>query len=158
MKNYDSKIIIIGIGNSGREDDGLGWAFLDEIRPKLPSHFDVEYRYQLQIEDAELISHYDKVYFVDAHKQILENGVIINPCLPKDVHGFSSHALHPETIQFLVNSVYDKNPESYIIGISGVSFELKMGLTSKGKDNLDKALSYFLNDFVKGNQPTSISQ
>lgn len=158
MKNCDSKIIIIGIGNSGREDDGLGWAFLDEIKPKLPTHFDVEYRYQLQIEDAELISHYDKVYFVDAHKQALENGVIISPCLPKDVHGFSSHALHPETIQFLVNSVYDKNPESYIIGISGGSFELKIGLTSKGKENLDKALSYFLNDFVKLMLPTNISQ
>ncbi len=36
MKNYDNKNIIIGIGNCGREDDGLGWAFLDEIKSKLP--------------------------------------------------------------------------------------------------------------------------
>ncbi len=149
MKKYECKTILIGIGNSGRQDDGLGWAFLDEIGPKLPPNFDVEYRYQLQIEDAELISHYENVFFVDAHKQVLENGVTIEKCLPIETHSFSSHALPPETILFLTKTVYDKNPESYIIGISGESFELEIGLTNNAKNNLDKGMSLFLNDFIK---------
>ena len=61
MKNLD-KIIIIGVGNSGRQDDGLGWAFLDEIKRKFPG-IKIEYKYQLQIEDADLISSYDTVFF-----------------------------------------------------------------------------------------------
>tara|TARA_R110000787_G_scaffold28923_2_gene78713 strand:- start:10701 stop:11177 length:477 start_codon:yes stop_codon:yes gene_type:complete len=158
MKNYDNKIIVIGIGNSGRQDDGLGWAFLDEITPKLPPNFDVEYRYQLQIEDAELISHYETVFFVDAHKQVLENGVIIEKCIPIETHSFSSHALPPETILFLAKTVYDKNPVSYIIGISGENFELNIGLTNKAKNNLEKAMSQFLNNFIKQKQATNISQ
>lgn len=157
MKNCDSNILIIGIGNSGREDDGLGWAFLDEIKPNLPAHFDIEYRYQLQIEDAELITHYKKVFFVDAHKNI-ERNVIIEKCLPRDTHSISSHALHPETILHLTNSVYNKNPESYIIGISGESYELKIGLTKKGKTNLKEALSLFLNEIIKPKSPTNTHQ
>ena len=158
MKKYECKTILLGIGNSGRQDDGLGWAFLDEISPKLPPNFDVEYRYQLQIEDAELISHYDQVFFVDAHKQLLENGALIEKCLPKETHHFSSHALPPETILFLAKTVYDKNPESYLIGIRGEQYELEIGLTENALINLNKALLQFSNNFIKPKQPTSISQ
>ena len=143
MKNYDNKNIIIGIGNCGREDDGLGWAFLDEIKSKLPSHFDVEYRYQLQIEDAELISHYQTVYFVDAHKDNLKGGFNFENCVPIETHHFSSHELPPETILYLANHIYNKKPKAYIIGISGVSFNLNIGLTQTGQQNLVHAISFF---------------
>ena len=143
MKNYDNKTILIGIGNCGREDDGLGWAFLDEIKSKLPSHFDIEYRYQLQIEDAELISHYDTVYFVDAHKDTLENGFNCEKCIPVETHHFSSHELPPETILYLAESIYDKKPESHIIGISGISFNLNIGLTESAQQNLKNVTSFF---------------
>ena len=143
MKNYDNKNIIIGIGNCGREDDGLGWAFLDEIKSKLPSHFDIEYRYQLQIEDAELISHYDTVHFVDAHKVSLENGFNSNKCIPIETHHFSSHELPPETILYLADHIYNRKPKSYIIGISGESFNLNIGLTESAQENLKNAISFF---------------
>ncbi len=149
MKKYECKSILIGIGNSGRQDDGLGWAFLDKISPKLPPNFVVEYRYQLQIEDAELISHYDQVFFVDAHKQILENGFVIEKCFPKETHHFSSHALPPETILYLAESVYDKNLESYLIGISGENYELEIGLTENALINLNQALLQFSTNFMK---------
>ena len=143
MKNYDKKNIIIGIGNCGREDDGLGWAFLDEIKSKLPSHFDIEYRYQLQIEDAELISHYDTVYFVDAHKDTLKHGFNCKTCIPIETHHFSSHELPPETILYLATHIYSKKPKSYIIGISGESFNLNIGLTKSARQNLKNAISFF---------------
>ena len=49
----DRKTLLIGIGNSGRSDDALGWKFVDEF-VEYGHLFDLEYRYQLQIEDAEL--------------------------------------------------------------------------------------------------------
>ena len=52
MKKSDYKTIILGIGNNGRQDDGLGWAFLDFLEEQNTT-IDLEYRYQLQIEDAE---------------------------------------------------------------------------------------------------------
>lgn len=148
MKEEGNNILLIGIGNSGRQDDGLGWAFLDHLKPELPNNFDCEYRYQLQIEDAEMISHYQKVFFIDADKTPKTKGFTIQKCFPKETHHFSSHALPPETILYLASSVYSKNPESFIVGISGESYELKIGLTKTAKSNLNKALTSFKNNFL----------
>ena len=142
MKKED-KTIVIAIGNCGREDDGLGWAFLDQIKHNLSNNFDIEYRYQLQVEDAELISNYKKVYFVDACKNETKNGFFIKKCLPIETYSFTSHALSPETILHLTTNLYHKKPESFIVGISGKSFQLKMGLTDKAITNLQESVSFF---------------
>jgi len=152
MKEEGNNILLIGIGNSGREDDGLGWAFIDHLKPDLPANFDVEYRYQLQIEDAEMISHYQKVYFIDADKTPKTNDFIISECFPKETHHFSSHALPPETILFLTNDIYNKAPKSFVIGISGESYELEIGLTKSAKTNLNKALINFKNNILMESQ------
>ena len=60
-ENVKNKCIIFGIGNSGRQDDGLGWAFLDLLKKNEFEKASFEYKYQLQIEDAELICNYDTV-------------------------------------------------------------------------------------------------
>ena len=72
-KEETSNILIIGIGNSGRKDDGLGWLMLDFIKKKF-FNIDCLYRYQLQIEDAAILSHYPTVVFVDATRDNTENG------------------------------------------------------------------------------------
>jgi len=144
MKNYD-KILIIGIGNCGRSDDGLGWAFIDKIKENLPANFNCEYRYQLQIEDAELISHYKVVYFIDAHKKHFDNGFIWLPCSPKATDSFSTHELDPETVLYLAKNIYNKQPETFILGITGESFELQIGLSKVAQQNLLSAISFFNN-------------
>ncbi|MGI9547023.1 MAG: hydrogenase maturation protease [Flavobacteriaceae bacterium] len=143
MKESDNKTLVIGIGNCGRADDVLGWAFIDRIKGKLPGNFDCEYRYQLQVEDAELISHYPVVYFVDADKNQWDAGYMCAQCIPKSTHGFSSHELDPETVLDLSRSIYNHLPASYLLGISGASFQLKMGLTNRAEENLSKALDFF---------------
>lgn len=143
MKEYDNRILIIGIGNCGRADDGLGWAFLDHIAEELPEKFDCEYRYQLQVEDAELISHYPVVYFVDAHVDQYENGFVLAKCLPNATVGFTTHELDPETVVHLSKSIYNTLPQAFILGISGVDFQLKSGISDRGKENLSHALDFF---------------
>ncbi|PRC45939.1 Ni/Fe hydrogenase, partial [Mycobacterium sp. ITM-2017-0098] len=65
----DDTCLIYGIGNVGRQDDGLGWAFVDwlEAQGCCPSA-QVQRSYQLLIEDADLISTKRRVLFVDATK------------------------------------------------------------------------------------------
>lgn len=141
MKKSD-KVIVLGIGNSGRQDDGLGWLFLDFLEEQNAA-IDVEYRYQLQIEDAELISNYDAVIFVDATKEETEDGFYLKPCYPSEKHSFSTHALNPETILYLSNKIYNHNPEASIFGIQGYEWELLIGLSKKGNINFNKAIKYF---------------
>ena len=143
MKNSEVKILILGIGNSGRSDDGLGWAFLDAIEDEIPANFDLEYRYQLQVEDAELISQYDRIYFVDAHINTFEGGFCLEAGKPKQTDSFTTHQLDPETVLYLADTIYDARPESFILGISGVDFELKLGMSDQAKYNLSSALEFF---------------
>ncbi len=140
MKN---NTIILGIGNIGRQDDGLGWLFLDFLKNEGFESIDVEYRYQLQIEDAELISHYDKVIFVDATIENTKDGFYYRICEASDKFGFSSHELAPETILFLANQLYNHDPKSFILGIQGYQWNLEIGLSNEAKANLNKAKRYF---------------
>ena len=143
MNAYGNKILIIGIGNCGRADDGLGWAFVDQIKDSLPENFDYEYRYQLQVEDAEMISHYSEVYFIDADKTHWDQGYNFQVCQPKATHNFSTHELAPEAVLHLTQMVYTKQPKAYILGITGLNFPLQTGLSIKAKDNLSRALEFF---------------
>lgn len=143
MKNDETKHLILGIGNSGRQDDGLGWKFLDKIKETLPNNYDCEYRYQLQIEDAELISTYNSVYFVDAHKEQFDDGYILKECYPKSDQGFTTHQLAPETVLYIANKLYNAELRSYILGISGQYFDLQIGLTKLAYSNLSKAITFF---------------
>ena len=152
MKSTDKKkILIFGVGNNGRQDDGLGWAFLDFLET-LNLDFDIEYRYQLQIEDAEMSLNYDTVIFVDATKEQTKNGYTFTDCFASEEYSFSTHALRPETILFLSNSIYNHFPKSYILGIEGYEWELQIGLTKKAKLNLDNTKEYFketiLNNYI----------
>lgn len=143
MREFDNKILIIGIGNCGRADDGLGWAFIDKIKDRLPENFDFEYRYQLQIEDAELIGPYASVYFVDADLESYVKGFRLAPCKPNSVHGYSTHELEPGTVVYLSENLYNKKPKAFVLGISGFNFELALGLSKEADANLVKALKFF---------------
>ncbi len=135
--------IVLGIGNTGRQDDGLGWLFLDQIKNIGFCDYDLEYRYQLQIEDAELISRYQNVLFVDASKENIEGGFYIRTCLPSEKYGFSTHELMPETILFLAEKLYQATPNAKILAIKGFLWNLKNGLSIKAEENLKKSLIYF---------------
>ena len=138
------RTLILGIGNSGRKDDGLGWKFIDFLKEQKIEDLELDYRYQLQIEDAELISHYDRIIFVDATKEPTTDGFYLRPCSKVGLMEMNSHSLHPETVYSLCDSVYGKNPECLILGIEGKEWELKTGLSSEAKRNLERAKRYFI--------------
>ncbi|MCA0132276.1 hydrogenase maturation protease [Winogradskyella alexanderae] len=150
MKKLDHNTIIFGIGNNGRQDDGLGWSFLALVETESPP-FDLEYRYQLQIEDAELISKYENVIFVDACKTKIEGGFKLYPCVPEDNYSFSTHALAPETILYITKKLYNHEPNAQILAIQGENWDLKIGLSNIGEGNLVKAYEYFKDEILSKN-------
>ena len=146
----ENKILIIGIGNYGRRDDGLGWAFLDAIQEQsILKEAEVIYCYQLNVEDAELISTADIVVFIDAFERELDNGSSFEVCRPENNFSFTTHALSPGVIVSLCSSLYDKHPISYVLKIKGNEWELKEGLSEKAIKNLDGAVESFKNNWIK---------
>ena len=134
--------VLIAIGNDARQDDGLGWAFARALQDE--GRFDgvVEYRYQLQVEDADLIAPFDKVIFVDAAKTSLPGGYAFIPLEPALDFAFTTHALAPAAVLSLCETVYGRRPEAWLMAISGETWELEFGLSATGKRNLEAALSH----------------
>lgn len=158
-KEETSNILIIGIGNSGRKDDGLGWLMLDFIKKKF-FNIDCLYRYQLQIEDAEILSHYPTVVFVDATRENTENGFFFRSCHPNKGFGLSSHILEPETVLWLEDKLYHKNPMAYALGIEGKEWDLSLDPSEAGLHNLSKAQDFLKNNIhlIIKNKASSILQ
>lgn len=146
----ENKIILIGIGNCGRRDDGLGWAFLDAIKDEQSTNkTEMIYCYQLNVEDAELISKADVVVFIDAYEGKLINGCSFEICQEENNFSFTTHALSPGVIVSLCSSLYDKQPVSYVLKIQGEEWELKEGLGIKAEHNLGNALHSFKTKWIK---------
>jgi hydrogenase maturation protease len=139
--------LIIGIGNISRGDDGLGWVFLDILDAQ---DFTCEkvYRYQLSLEDAEMISRYSQVIFVDASIRDMDNGCRIKRVINEKQDVFFSHHLPPDTVLNICSSYFQKNPKAWLLEIEGYSFDLGDGLSTRAKINLKKALDQFKRNFI----------
>ena len=133
----------MGIGNSGRSDDGLGWAFLDRIQQEAAFDGRVEYRYQLQVEDAALISEVEHVIFVDSYCGELPDGFQLTRCEPIAEFEFTSHVLPPGAVLSLCKDIYGRVPRAEILIIQGESWNLSIGMSAKAEKRLEDALKCF---------------
>lgn len=141
-----NETLLVGIGNSGRSDDGLGWAFLDRIQQETAFGGRIEYRYQLQVEDAELISHVEQVIFIDSYRGDLSNGFQLTPCEPSREFAFTSHVLPAEAILFLCQDLYGKAPRADALMIQGSCWDLQIGMSTEAERHLENAVQFFKND------------
>lgn len=134
-----ARVLVIGYGNPGRQDDGLGPAAAAWIGalgwPGLTA-FD---NYQLNIEDAVDVAAHDVVWFVDATK---------TGTAPYEVHDviaaarieFTSHIVRPAAILAIARQYYDRTPQAFLLAIRGYEFAFVEDLTPPAAENLDAAL------------------
>ncbi|WP_420413575.1 hydrogenase maturation protease [Roseibium sp.] len=137
-------MLLIGYGNPGRGDDGLGPAFSETMAAKgLPS-WEIDTDYQLVAEHAFDVSQHDLVVFADAEigASFPYSFREIKPGAPEVL---GSHSLVPETVLALCQTLYGAEPRAYLLGISGKDFgEIKEGLSAEAQANLVKAEGFFL--------------
>lgn len=145
MTLQKNKQLIIGIGNEGRGDDGLGWRFAEKAAALDLPGVDIEYRFQLQVEDAELVARYDQVIFADATLEHLEKGFDFAPGPWEGQNFFSSHKQSPETVLYLSKTLYQKLPKAFIMKICGTTWEMGVGLSETAQKNLNAAFELFQN-------------
>jgi hydrogenase maturation protease len=144
LDDFDSSACLIyGMGNVGRQDDGLGWAFIDWLEGEaICPAAEICRHYQLHLEDAELISHKKRVLFVDATKDASVKSFTLEPAEPKMDFSFTSHAISVPSIMAVCQQCFDCLPEVYVLAIRGYEWELEMGLTQKAEQNLSDAIAY----------------
>ena len=143
MKKLNNTLII-GIGNNTRQDDGLGWKFLALLEEDGFTADNLVGKYQLMVEDAELISEFDVVIFVDAYKSELENGFAFERIYPAEEVSFSTHSVPPNQILNLCETLYAKKPKAYLMKIQGYNWDINFDLSKTAKTNLTNAYTYFI--------------
>ncbi len=139
MSGY--RVLIYGFGNPGRQDDGVGVVLTNLLEKEGFDHVDIDYNYQLNIEDALTISEYDAVIFVDASLDA-EPPFDFYRISAKDDITFTTHSLSPESVLALCSDVYHKIPEAYVLAVRGYEWEFVEKMSQKGEENLFAAFGF----------------
>lgn len=140
-------MLLIGYGNPGRGDDGLGPAFAERISAHNLAGMEVCEDYQLTVDHALRISQTDTVIFADALLQA-ENPFVFNEVSPCAASRLTSHSLSPQAVLGLCNTLYHKVPRAFVLGILGHEFgEVKEGLSAPSQEGLGAAEAFFLDWF-----------
>ena len=139
----DRSSLIYGIGNCGRQDDGLGWAFIDRLEAhRCASRANLRRTYQLNLEDADLIQGFARVLFVDATKDPAVSSFSLTRPEPKLDFSFTSHAISVPSILATAQQCFGYLPEVYLLAIRGYQWELQVGLTEPAEQNLCDSLKF----------------
>jgi hydrogenase maturation protease len=133
-------ILVIGYGNPGRQDDGLGPAAALHLATLRWPHLTAFDTYQLNIEDAMDVAEHDIIWFVDASKTG-DQPFSVREVAPASAIEFTSHILRPEALLAIARDFYGKTPKGFMLAIRGYEFEFIEDLTLGAIDNLHAALT-----------------
>jgi len=147
MTELRKRVLVYGYGNPGREDDGLGNEMAKMIQSWIDEHklgcMTTDSNYQLNIEDADKVSEWDIVVFVDASKVENLREYKFTEVAPSDAKvEFTMHAVSPSYVLHLCEKLFNKKPETYVLAIKGYEWDFKEGLSDCAKLNLEQAFQF----------------
>jgi hydrogenase maturation protease len=150
LSGHTGKILVIGYGNPGRRDDGLGPAFADAVEKLSLPGIKVECNYQLSVEDAHEVASHDFVVFADASAEGQEP-FSFEYVEPMARVSFSTHSLAPSAVVALARELFGAETNAYLLGVRGYIFdEFGESLTPKAASNLSAAVGFFSSLIRKG--------
>lgn len=135
------RILILGYGNPGRGDDGLGPALASAIGALGMPDVTVEEAYQLNIEDAAALAEHDGALFVDASIACAEPFEFRKASAAHSI-SFTSHSVDPASVLAICEENFRPAPEAWVLAIRGYDFELGESLTPQAERNLEAALDF----------------
>jgi hydrogenase maturation protease len=161
-----SPVLVIGYGNPGRLDDGLGPALAEALAEKHLPGVTVDSDYQLTVEDAAEVARHERVVFVDADVSGAEPFTVRRVYPGASPSSFTSHSVTPGAVVTLAAQLFRAEPEVYVMGIRGYEFnEFGERLSDGARANLDAALDWLETalrhgtlDEVRANGPDRTSQ
>ena len=151
MSSPSPGILLIGYGNPGRLDDGLGPALAARIEAASLKGVTVEADYQLAVENAVDVSVHDVVIFADAAVKGKE------PFFFKEIRArspvsLSSHSVSAEAILFSAENMFQAKTKAYVLGIRGYEFnDFEERLSERAEQNLEEAFQFIANLIASDN-------
>lgn len=147
--------LLFAYGNYDRQDDGVSWHIIrkvaakfsfdlpplpdeitGEIVPGLTWHFDL----QLTPNDAEYISNFEHVLFIDAHTGAIPQDVSWTEVKPEFQTSPMTHHFTPQSCMSLVQVLYKQQPHAILVSVRGYEFEFLQVLSPQCSINADLAV------------------
>ena len=144
----EKKLLVMGYGNPGRQDDYLGQRMAESIETLGHPFIDVEMCFQLNIEDAVTLSKYDIALFIDASIDCDEPFEIKRVTAEKEIT-FTTHSISPGSVMAIAIDHFDAKTETWQLAIRGYEFEFLEGLTDRAKHNFKKAFQFLSDRFLQ---------
>ena len=136
------RVLVIGYGNPGRGDDGLGPALAAGVEALGLEGVTVDCDYQLTVDHAGLIATHDVVVFADAMIG-LDVPFRLSPITRTQPETLGSHQVSPEAALALAGLLFGHAPPGWILAMAGGEFgEVKEGLSPRAARNLGLALEH----------------
>ncbi|MBN2448479.1 MAG: hydrogenase maturation protease [Phycisphaerae bacterium] len=150
MPDGSRRILVIGYGNPGRLDDGLGPALAAALEEAALPGVTVDADYQLVVDDAADVAKHDVVVFADAAVSGAEPFGFLR-IEPKPALSFSSHSIEPDNVLALAESLFGARVEGYALAIRGYEFdEFGQRLSERARENLRAAHSFIVDVIERG--------
>jgi hydrogenase maturation protease len=138
----EPRILLIGYGNPGRCDDGLGPAVAEAVASMAIPGVTVDADYQLQVEDAALLAEHDVVIFADASVSA-PDPFEFHPLEPSDEVSFTSHSISPQALLAMAQEYFGATARGYALAIRGHEFDaFGEQLSPKARQNLEVAVAF----------------
>ncbi len=136
------RVLLIGYGNPGRQDDGLGPRLAERIAAAGLPGVDVDSDYQLTVEDAHAAAACTAVVFADAAVNGPEP-FSLQPVAGDATPGFTSHGVEPAEVVGLARQLFGSGVQGYALAIRGYAFDtFEEKLTERAAANLDAAAAF----------------
>ena len=132
---------MLGYGNPGRQDDGLGPAVVAALEADDRPEVTLDADYQLNIEDAAALAEHDIVLFVDASVDAPAPFALNRIAAAQEI-AFTSHTLSAEAVLAMCEEHFGASPEAWVLGIRGYAFEFVEELTPEAEENCRKAIGF----------------
>jgi hydrogenase maturation protease len=138
------RTLVIGYGNLDRQDDGVAYYVINALRRRLGqdalsedetgldtlgAQADSIFVIQLGTELLEVAAEYNRVIFVDAHVRTDVDALHWEPVRPEYATATFTHHMTPALFLALLQSLYHREPQGYLVSIQGRSFDFDRNLT-----------------------------
>lgn len=123
-------MLILGIGNPLRGDDGLGWVVAEQLARANEQDCAVQCVHQLTPELAQQLATADLAIFIDASCEGKPGDIHIRQVFPASQIGpVGMHHLTPEELMALTIALYGRCPLVVAVTITGADFSLSESLS-----------------------------
>jgi hydrogenase maturation protease len=134
------RVLVLGYGNRNRNDDGVAWHVLDELRAAPPAGAELVSSQQLQIDDAERVAECDLVVFVDAATPDAPEALSVMEATAASEPRPTTHHILPTDILAFARKFYGECPRAWIVRIRGRDFGFGSTLSAEAREAAEAAV------------------